>query len=50
MCSWLKGTALANVCEDELGPVVRRARRGAARLRRRPQLLQAFLAKAGLSL
>ncbi len=34
MWSWLKGTALANVCEDTLGPVVRRARRGAARLRR----------------
>lgn len=50
MWSWLKGTALANVCEDTLGPVVRRARRGAAHLRRRPNLLHGFLAKAGLSL
>lgn len=50
MWSWLKGTALANVCEDTLGPVVRRTRLGAERLRHKDAVLSGFLAKAGLSL
>lgn len=50
MWAWLKGTALANVCEDTLGPVVRRARGAVRRLRHKPAVMQAFLAKAGLSL
>jgi transposase len=47
---WLKGTCLANVCADGLGPIVHRVRCGARRARRRPALLHGFLAKAGLSL
>jgi transposase len=50
MWNWLKGTGLANVCEDNLGPVVRRARRAAERLRHKDAVLEGFLAKAGLSL
>jgi transposase len=50
MWAWLKGTALANVCEDTLGPVVRRARSAAANLRRKDLVIHGFLAKAGLSL
>jgi transposase len=48
--AWLKGTCLANVCIDELDPLVERVRDGAQRVRRRQDLLKAFLAKAGLSL
>jgi transposase len=47
---WLKGNCLANVCTDTLGPLVHRVRCGARRVRRRPELLQGFLAQAGLSL
>jgi hypothetical protein len=50
MWNWLKGTSLVNVCEDTLGPVVCRARRGARRLRHRDSVLNGFLTKAGLSL
>jgi transposase len=50
MWSWLKGTSLANVCEDNLGPLVRRTRHAAGRLRRNDAVLDGFLAKAGLSL
>jgi len=50
MWNWLKGTGLANVCEDELGPLVRRARCAAERLRHNDAVLSGFLAKAGLSL
>jgi hypothetical protein len=50
MWNWLKGTGLANVCEDELGPLVRRARCPAERLRHHDSVLSGFLAKAGLSL
>jgi len=50
MWNWLKGTGLANVCEDTLGPVVRRARLAAQRLRHKDAVLSGFLAKAGLSL
>ena len=50
MWSWLKGTSLSNVCEDNLGPLVRRARLAANRLRHNEALVGAFLAKAGLSL
>jgi transposase len=50
MWNWLKGTGLANVCEDNLGPLVRRARRAAGRLRHKDAVLSGFLAKAGLSL
>ena len=48
--AWSKGTLLANVCEQELDPVVARVRRGVRRLRRRERLLWGFLAKTGLSL
>lgn len=48
--AWLKGTCLANVCLDELGPLVARVRNGARRIRHRDDLLRSFLAKAGLSL
>lgn len=47
--AWLKGTCLANVCTDTLDPLLRRARNGSRRLRRRPALLRSFLDKAGLS-
>lgn len=47
---WTKGTCLANVCDDELAPVVARVRRGIRGLRRRPDLPWAFLDRAGLSL
>jgi transposase len=50
MWNWLKSTGLANVCEDNLGPLVRRARRAAGRLRHKDTVLSGFLAKAGLSL
>ena len=50
MWAWLKGTGLANVCEDTLGPVVRRARSAAERLRHKDTVLHGFLSKAGLSL
>jgi len=50
MWSWLKTTSLSNVCEDTLGPLVRRARLGANRLRHNDAVVRAFLAKAGLSL
>jgi len=50
MWGWLKGTALANVCEDTLGPLVRRARCATNRLRTKDSVLRGFLAKAGLSL
>lgn len=48
--AWLKGTCLANVCGDELAPLVELARNGAKRIRRRHDLLHSFLAKADLSL
>jgi transposase len=50
MWSWIKGTGLANVCEENLGPLVRRARRATQRLRHKDAVLHGFLAKAGLSL
>ncbi len=50
MWNRVKGSGLANVCEDTLGPVVRRARCAAERLRRKNTVLSGFLAKAGLSL
>lgn len=48
--AWLKRGCLANVCGDDLAPLVRLVRKGAKRIRRRQDLLHAFLAKAGLSL
>jgi len=50
MWGWVKGTGLANVCEDTLGPLVRRARYAAKRLRDKDTVIHGFLAKAGLSL
>ncbi|MFH1679726.1 MAG: IS630 family transposase [Candidatus Eisenbacteria bacterium] len=47
--SWLKGSQLANVCEDSLDPILQLVRRGTRRVRRRPDLLQGFLEKSGLS-
>ncbi len=47
---WIKGTCLANVCTDTLDPLVDRVRAGTRLVRRRSDLLQSFLAKAGLSL
>jgi len=48
--AWLKGTKLANVCDDDLHPLIARLRIAKRNLRRRPRLLHSFLAKAGLSL
>ncbi|HET7291478.1 MAG TPA: transposase [Vicinamibacteria bacterium] len=48
--SWTKGTRLANVCADSLGPLVARVKKGASHLRRHPNTLFGFLAKADLSL
>lgn len=50
LSAWLKGGCLANVCGDQLAPLIASVRNGARRVRRRNQLLQAFLSKAGLSL
>jgi transposase len=48
--AWLKTTCLANVCTDDLQPLLHLARNGSRRGRRRPALLRSFLHKAGLSL
>lgn len=48
--SWTKGSRLANVCEDSLGPVTARVRAGIGVARRRPALLWGFLAKTGIFL
>jgi transposase len=50
MWAWNKGTQLANVCEDDLRPILTRVRRGIRRVRRQPYLIWRFLDKAGLSL
>lgn len=47
---WIKGTCLANVCEETLEPVVEHVRRGVRRLRRRADLPWAFLSRTGISL
>jgi len=47
---WIKGTCLANVCEEALEPVVEQVRRGVRRLRRRGDLPWAFLSRTGISL
>jgi transposase len=47
--AWLKGTAAANLCPTSLAPVRRQLRLGRRRLCRRPDLLRAFVHKAGLS-
>lgn len=47
---WIKGTCLANVCEDTLEPVVQHVRSGLRRLRRRSDLPWAFLNRTGISL
>ena len=48
--AWLKQKDLANTAVDGLDVAAERVRRGARRGRARPDLLLAFLAKAGLSL
>jgi len=48
--AWLKSNCLANVCTDDLTPLVRRVRNGSHRLRRRPDVIEAFLGQAGLFL
>lgn len=48
--AWLKGTQLANVCEEDLHPIRARLLVAKRNLRRRPGLLRRFLAKAGLLL
>ncbi|MFQ5504126.1 MAG: transposase [Planctomycetota bacterium] len=48
--AWTKGTRLANVREDTLGPVVRRTRNAIRAVRPSQRLLRGFLRKAGLSL
>jgi putative transposase len=50
MWAWLKQGRLANVPEEELESLANRVRRGVRSGRRRPLLLCAFLAKAGLRL
>ena len=47
---WIKGTCLANVCEETLAPVVEHVRSGVRRLRRRRALPWAFLSRTGISL
>jgi len=46
--AWLKGSAVPNLCADGLAPLRAQVRAGQRRLRRRPDLLVAFLHKAGL--
>lgn len=48
--AWCKGSLLANVCEADLDPMVRRVRKGIRQLRRRMPILRGLLAKTGLSL
>ena len=48
--AWLKQGRLANVAEAGMDRVTERVRKGARAGRRRPRLLEGFLAKAGLSL
>lgn len=48
--AWLKGSCLANVCTDDLNPLVQRVRSGSRRLRRRQDIVQGFLGQAGLFL
>jgi transposase len=45
----LKGCELANFCAEDITDAEIEARRGAKRIRRRPSLLEGFLAGAGLS-
>ncbi len=47
---WIKGTCLANVCEDTLEPLVELVRRGVRRLRQRTDLPWAFLSRTGIFL
>ncbi len=46
--SWIKGTSVANLCPDGLDPIRAPVRRDQRRLSRRPDLIEAFLHKAGL--
>lgn len=48
--SWMKGGPLANFAGDTLQEVGAAVRTGTRRVQRRPKLIEAFLAKAGLSL
>lgn len=48
--AWYKATQLANVCDDDLHPLIARMRVAKRNLRRRPRLLNGFLRKAGLAL
>lgn len=48
--AWMKGTRLANVCEDTIGPVAARAKRSIRVARSCQRRLHGFLRKAGLSL
>lgn len=45
----LKGCELANFCAEDITDAESEARRGVKRIRRRPSLLEGFLAGAGLS-
>jgi len=49
MWAWLKQQTLANVAEVGLERLADRVREGTRATRRRPRLLEGFLAKAGLS-
>jgi transposase len=46
--SWFKGGVVPNLCPEGLVPLRAELRRGRRRLQRRPDLLHAFLHKAGL--
>lgn len=48
--AWLKGTRLANLSREDLGPLANEVRNGARAARRKHGLLQAFLRKSGLFL
>jgi transposase len=45
----LKGSELANFCAEDITDAENEARRGIRRIRRRPSLLEGFLAGTGLS-
>lgn len=47
--AWFKGTVAANLCPDGFEPLRPQIRCGCRRLHYRPDLLQGFVHKAGLS-
>jgi transposase len=48
--AWMKNSRLANVCEDTLGPIIERVRRGLRAARACQRRLRGLLKKTGLSI